>query len=133
MTTQKDSLIEDLDDIFRLYPQIKLVYFFGSKARGTDGPLSDYDFAIYLDEKDFKKRFEIRLELLAKVSRELKTDDVDLCVLNDVQSPEFKYSIIQEGRLIYKKEPFKVLVEPRILNDYFDFMYTLRKYHLTKA
>ncbi|MBI2633622.1 MAG: nucleotidyltransferase domain-containing protein [Parcubacteria group bacterium] len=41
--------------IFAEFPQIKLVYFFGSKARGNDGPLSDYDFALYLGEKDTKK------------------------------------------------------------------------------
>ena len=33
--------------IFKDYPEIKLVYFFGSKARGEGGPLSDYDFAVY--------------------------------------------------------------------------------------
>lgn len=125
--------IKVLEAIFKQYPQVKLVYFFGSKAAGKSGPLSDYDFAVYLDEKDFKKRFDIRLDLLDKFSRLLKTDNIDLSVLNDIQSPELKYSIIKEGKLIYKKEPFNLLLEPRILNEYFDFMDGLKRYGLTKS
>lgn len=41
--------IKSLENIFKLSPQVKLVYFFGSKATGKSGPLSDYDFAIFLD------------------------------------------------------------------------------------
>ena len=133
MTAQENKAIKNLTRIFKLYPEIKLVYFFGSKARGGDGPLSDYDLAVYLDEKDPKKRFEIRLELLAKISKELKSDKVDLSVLNDMESPELNYTIIKEGQLLYEREPFKVLIEPKILNEYFAFTYLLRKYNLTKA
>lgn len=121
-----------LTSVFRLLPQIKLVYFFGSRALGKEGALSDYDFAVYLDEQDIKKRFYVRLDLLDKLSRELKTDDIDLSILNDIQSPELKYSIIASGQLIYKKEPYKVLIEPRILSEYFDFTDSLRRYGLTK-
>ena len=120
-------------DISQLYPQVKLVYFFGSKALGKDGPLSDYDFAVYLDERNKKKRFDLKLSLMGKLSRQLKTDAVDVVVLNDTESPELKYSIIKEGRLIYEEEPYKLFLEPRILNEYFDFIYGLRKYGLTKT
>lgn len=121
-----------LTSIFKLLPAVKLVYFFGSRATGKAGPLSDYDFAIFLDEKDFKKRFEIRLDLLDKLSRQLKTDNIDLSVLNDIQSPELKYSIIKDGRLIYTREPFRILLEPKILNEYFDFMDGLKRFGLTQ-
>lgn len=124
--------IKVLESIFKQYPQVKLVYFFGSRASGKAGPLSDYDFAVFLDEKDFKKRFDIRLDLLDKFSRLLKTDNIDLSVLNDIRSPELKYSIIASGQLIYKEEPYKVLVEPSILSEYFDFTDSLKRYGLTK-
>lgn len=123
----------NLCNIFRLYPEIKLVYLFGSRANGKVGPLSDYDFGIYLDEKDVKKRFNLRLELLGKITTKLKTDKVDLCIINDIDSPELKYNIIKDGMLIFEEEPFKVLVEPKILNDYFDFHALLSRYNLTKA
>ncbi|MDO8436394.1 MAG: nucleotidyltransferase domain-containing protein [bacterium] len=125
--------INNLSKLFKLYPKIKLVYLFGSRANGKIGPLSDYDFAVYLDEKDPKKRFDLRLELLGKITTKLKTENVDLCVLNDIDSPELKYNIIKDGILIFEKEPFKVLLEPKILNEYFDFYALLSRHKLTKA
>lgn len=124
---------EKIKTIFGHYSQIKLGYLFGSRARGKIGPLSDYDFAVYLDEKNAQKRFQLRLQIANALSRELGTDSVDVLVLNDIKSPEVKYSIIKEGILLYEQEPYKVLLVPRILNEYFDFMHGLRKYGLTKA
>lgn len=125
--------IKNLIPIFEKYPDVKLVYLFGSRATGNIGPLSDYDFAVYLDEKDKKKRFDLRLSLMGEVSIKLKTDDVDLVVLNDVDAPELKYNIIKDGILLLEKEPFRVVVEPRILNEYFDFHDLLLRYKLTRA
>ena len=125
--------LEKLLAIFKLYNKIKLVYLFGSRATNKIGPLSDYDFALYLDEKDRKKISEIKLDVLDKMARVLKSDKIDLVILNIIESPELKYNIIKEGRLIFKKDPFKVLVEPRILTEYFDFHTLLLKYNLTKA
>lgn len=70
---------------------------------------------------------------MSKLSRELGIDAVDVVVLNEAESPELKYRIIKEGELIYEKEPYKVSLEPRIFNEYFDFIYGLRKYGLTKT
>ncbi len=125
--------LKDLELIFRTYSAIKLVYFFGSKAAGKEGPLSDYDFAVYLDERDKKKIFDIKFTLMDKISRLFKTDKIDIVILNLTESPELKYNIISEGRLIYENEPYRLIVEPKILNEYFDFRYLLLKYHLTKA
>lgn len=125
--------LKELKNIFKLYPKIKLAYFFGSRANGKAGPLSDYDFAVYIDERNKKKLFELKFILMDKISRLFKTDKVDVVILNMTESPELKFNIIKEGRLIYEKEPFRVLVEPRILNEYFDFHFMLKKYNLTKA
>lgn len=127
------KIIEKLINKFKLYSEIKLVYLFGSRATGKTGPLSDYDFAVYLDEKDAKKRFYLRCELVGEISKILKTNDVDVCILNDIKSPSLKYSIVKEGKILLEKEPFKVLLEPRMLNEYFDFHYSLRKNNLTKT
>lgn len=133
MSKASEKEMENVFHIFKLYPQVKLVYFFGSKANGKDGPLSDYDFAVYLDEKDKQERFNVRLSLMTKLSRALGTDRVDIVVLNDTESPELRYGIVRDGKLIYEEEPYKVSLEPHIFNEYFDFMYGLRKYGLTKA
>ncbi|MGH7807023.1 MAG: type VII toxin-antitoxin system MntA family adenylyltransferase antitoxin [Thermodesulfobacteriota bacterium] len=122
-----------LNKVFQGYPQIKLVYLFGSQAKGEVGPLSDYDFAIYFDEKDPKKMFDIKLELLDQLSRILGVDRVDIAILNLSEMPEFKFNVIKDGYLIYEEEPFRVIVEPKILNEYFDFKLLLSRYGLTKA
>src|SRR3990172_6292102 len=128
-----EVLVERLKSVFRSYPQIKLVYLFGSQAKGDTGPLSDYDFAIYFDDKDPKKMFNIKLELLDQLSRILMADKIDIIILNLSKMPEFKFNVIKEGKLIYEEEQFRVMVEPKILNEYFDFKLLLSKYQLTKA
>ncbi len=128
-----ELLREKIREVFQSYPQLKLVYLFGSQAKGETGPLSDYDFAVYFDEKDPKKMFDIKLELMGQLSAILRTDEIDIVILNLSEMPEFKFNVIKEGELIYEEEPFRVLVEPKILNEYFDFKILLNKYGLTKA
>lgn len=123
--------LAQLKKIFKAEPKIKLVYFFGSRARGEAGPMSDYDFAVYLDEKNEKKLFKMRADLMNKIGKMLKTDKVDVVILNSAESPELKFNIIKEGYLIYEQEPFRVLIEPKIMNEYFDFYIMLKKYKLT--
>ncbi|KKP32576.1 MAG: hypothetical protein A2312_04425 [Candidatus Staskawiczbacteria bacterium RIFOXYB2_FULL_32_9] len=125
--------IKNLIPIFEKYSEVKLAYLFGSRATGKIGPLSDYDFAIYLDEKNEKKRFDLRLDLMGEISIKLKTDNVDLVVINDLDAPELKYNIIKEGVLLLEREPFKLLVEPKIQNEFFDFRRSLINYKLSKA
>ena len=123
--------IKKILPIFETYPKVKLVYLFGSRAKGKIGPLSDFDLAIFVDEPDKQKRFDLRVKIMDEVTRKLQTNRVDVCLLNDIQSSELKYNIIKEGELIFQREPFKVLIEPRILNQYFDFHQSLLRYGLT--
>ena len=124
---------EALKNIFRSFPDVKLAYIFGSRASGEEGPLSDYDFAVYFDLKDKIRMSDIRFQLSDRLSRELKTDKIDLVVLNMTQGPELKYNIIKDGRVIYEEEPYKLLFEPMVLNEYFDFRAMLLRHGLTKA
>ena len=70
---------------------------------------------------------------MAKIGRLLKTDDVDVVILNDLENTEMSYLIIANGRLIFEREPYKVLVEPRILHEYFDYRDMLIRNKLTRA
>ena len=125
--------MEKIKAIFRKNPLIKLAYLFGSQASGTAGPMSDFDFAVFLDTRNRDKMFSIKLELISALTQALETDKVDIVVLNAVEQPELKFNIINEGRLIYQVEPFRVAVEPKILNEYFDFHFTLKRYNLTNG
>jgi len=128
-----NSQLSALRKIFEKIREVKLVYYFGSRAEGKAGPLSDHDFAVYLKSGSRKRRFNIRLELMAKIGRLLKTDDVDVVILNDLENTEMSYLIIANGRLIFEREPYKVLVEPRILHEYFDYRDMLIRNKLTRA
>jgi uncharacterized protein YutE (UPF0331/DUF86 family)/predicted nucleotidyltransferase len=125
--------LDILKRLFRTYSEIKLAYLFGSRARLSGGPLSDYDFAVYLGGMKCNMMFSFKLDLIARISRILKSDRVDIVILNLTKSPELKYVIVKEGILLLEREPFKVMVEPKILNEYFDFQKTLSKYGLTKS
>ena len=106
-------------------------YFYGSRAEGKSGPLSDYDFAVYVEAGGKKKRFDIKLDLMAELGRQLKTDYFDVVILNDLENTEMNYLIIAKGKLIFEREPYKVLVEPRILHEYFDYREMLIRNKLT--
>jgi len=91
--------------IFRKYP-VQTAYLFGSRARGKAGKLSDYDFAVLLDEKKVseKQYSKYQLEIISDLLKEIKTDHIDLVILNNSKTPLFlKYNVIKEGKIIYEK------------------------------
>lgn len=116
-------------------PEIKLAYIFGSQANGETGPISDYDFAFYVGMKDSGKIFDLQIKLINDLSDVIKVDSekIDIVMINTVEKPELLYDIIKEGKLIFEREPYRVLVEPKIMNRYFDFRQMLLKYNQTKA
>ncbi len=130
---KENDVIEVVRNVIKAHPEIKLAYLFGSQATGRTGNMSDFDFAFYVDEKNTHKLYDLKFILGDKISRALKTDKIDIIILNLTGSPELKYNIIKEGRLFHSEEPFRVLIEPGILNEYFDFHDLLARYKLTKA
>lgn len=133
MDHNADALAHILRSLASRYPSIGAVYLFGSRAIGNTHARSDYDIAIYFDENDAVKRSNILYRLSGEIARALQSDDIDIHSLRDLQAPELKYQIITQGKVIFEREPFRLIFEPRILNEYFDFLYLLRKYHLTNA
>lgn len=126
-------MLRQVRDIFAAHPEVKLAYFFGSRSKGEGGPISDYDFAFFAGTKDKKAVFDLKLLLQSNLSRALQTDNVDVVALNLAKSPELKYSIIADGVLIYEEEPYRVLIEPRIMNEYFDLCEHRLRHHFAEA
>lgn len=126
-----DELADKLGPLFEKHKEVGIVYLFGSQATKNTHPNSDFDFAIYFDEKNIVKRSNLLFGLAGDISLALKTDKIDVHILNDIESPSLKYNILYYGKVIFEREPFRLLIEPRILNEYFDFLYLLRKYKLT--
>jgi len=84
-------------------PSLAAVYFFGSAAAGKTGPLSDIDIAILLVD-DFSDRdyLDKQLELQAKFCRGLRTDQVDVVILNQA-SPLLAHRVLSRGRLLFSR------------------------------
>ena len=77
------------------------LYSFGSLATGDLKPLSDLDFGILVSSKLGKqKRFDKHLDLIGKFNEVLRTDEVDLVMMNDAPL-RFSHNIIKSGKLLY--------------------------------
>ena len=77
------------------------LYSFGSLATGNLKPLSDLDFGILISSKLGKqKRFDKHLDLIGKFNKVLRTDEVDLVMMNDAPM-RFSHNIIKSGKLLY--------------------------------
>ena len=77
------------------------LYSFGSLATGNLKPLSDLDFGILVSSKLGKqKRFDKHLDLIGKFNEVLRTDEVDLVMMNDAPM-RFSHNIIKSGKLLY--------------------------------
>jgi len=121
----KEVLYTVLPEFFRERGYVELAYLFGSIAERTEGPLSDIDIAVYLSGKLTKgERIEKRLELMGELSDLLKTDRIDLLVMNDAASV-INFEVIRPNvPLFVRNEDLKLDVEQQVMSRYLD-----RKYH----
>jgi hypothetical protein len=65
---------------------------------------------------------------MAEISSIVKSDQIDIILLNQPSSPLLKYNILKEGILIFQRPPFKLVVDPEIYSQYFDFKVFMQKY-----
>jgi predicted nucleotidyltransferase len=75
---------QELTNFFRSIDSVNFAYLFGSIVRGDTNELSDVDIAVMLDESLSKKdMFNKELDLISELTCVLKSDKIDLVVLND--------------------------------------------------
>jgi len=93
----------------------------GSHARGTAGPLSDVDVGVWHDPTlDSPARFRLQLELARDCCRALRTDEVDVVLLN-CASPLMRHRAIRDGRrLLERDHATRVSLEARAIVEYLD-------------
>ena len=122
--------LKEISEAFKKYNAV-FAYLFGSRATGKAGRMSDYDFAVMLPEKlSANKRFDIRLKLMGDVGRIVKCENLDLVILNDINSILFKFVIISEGKPIYESDFLARLnFELKTMNNYYDFSPFLNSYN----
>jgi predicted nucleotidyltransferase len=113
------DLLPEAFESLRSEEDILFAYLFGSLVDGKAGPLSDVDIAVYLAEKvSFAEK---KLELLGNLADILKTDEIDLVVLNKAPLT-LRMKILENKRVVVDRDPFvRHRYESLTLREYFDF------------
>ncbi|WP_094227151.1 type VII toxin-antitoxin system MntA family adenylyltransferase antitoxin [Methanolobus psychrotolerans] len=120
----KEQLIPILKEFFLGEECVELAYLFGSVSEGKAGARSDIDIGVYLSGTLTKvQRNHKRIELIGSLATLLKSDKVDLLVINDT-SPVLSFEIIKPNVLVFERDQdLKVDVEQRIMSTYLDWKY----------
>lgn len=102
-------------------------YVFGSTATGNTRKGSDVDMAVYLAPEIKPRFFDIRLELLEKLTRAFRRE-ADVVILNTA-APFVKYVVLKEGKLVFERnQDARIDFELKALNEYFDYKPVLKQY-----
>ena len=104
-----DAALDRLSRYFEERPDLGVisVYLFGSHAEGRAHRESDVDVAVLLDRARHPTaadRFEMRVCLGSDLAPVLRTNDVDVVILNDAP-PLFGRRIVYEGKRIFCADP----------------------------
>jgi predicted nucleotidyltransferase len=93
----------------------------GSQARGTVGPLSDVDIAVWHDPAlDSRGRLDLQLKLADEAGRALGTDEIDIVLLNHAPPLMCHRAIRDAKRLVERDHDERVRLETRAILDYRD-------------
>jgi uncharacterized protein len=116
-----EELLAEAYEYLRADKDILFAYLFGSLARKKAGPLSDVDIAVYCGEgSSFPEK---KLEILGNLANVLKTDEIDLVMLN--RAPlALRMKILENKKVIVDKAPLiRHRYESLTMRQYFDFSY----------
>ncbi len=120
--------VHELTNFFRTIDSVNFAYLFGSIVRGDANDLSDVDIAVMLDESLSKKdMLYVELDLISELTRVLKSDKVDLVLLNDAPLL-LKYNIIKNGHVLKSDEMKRVAFETGVMSRYLDEHYYIKRH-----
>ncbi|MBA7555625.1 hypothetical protein ES705_48301 [subsurface metagenome] len=110
-----------LNRVFQKRDEVRVVYLFGSRARGTVSNFSDIDIGVLLNEGFVKESvYGYRADLTAELISLLRTDKVDLVVLNHAP-PLLAHRVVRDGIVLHcKDESERIAFEVKMLNRFLD-------------
>jgi predicted nucleotidyltransferase len=101
-----DSIKKALLPVFEKFGErLVFSYLFGSAAAGETTSLSDVDIAVYFAGGKGDSHFEDRLSLYADICRALKSNDIDLLVLNSATNLIILEEIVRHGVILCDRDP----------------------------
>lgn len=100
------DLAAKLEPIFRLYPELAVVYLFGSAARGEEHGESDVDLGVVFRRRGDTALDHLRMlaDLASRLEGPLGGRPLDLVVL-EPQGSIFCHRVLCEGKLLYEADP----------------------------
>ena len=104
---------------------IVTIYLFGSRVHKKYNVNSDYDMAVLLKDSVPKDMyFEKKLDFIDFFTNILKTDQIDLLILNEAPL-EIAYRVFAQGCILYENENYRkerVRFQAKTYSMYFDFL-----------
>ncbi|HOL22076.1 MAG TPA: nucleotidyltransferase domain-containing protein [bacterium] len=121
--------IKKIRYVLETKPSVMFAYLFGSRNTNKNNQRSDWDIAIYFNQYPVEKNPWIRFTIQAELSAILKTDAVDIIVLNTLEEPSLAFDIINNSTILLDKDPSRrIIYEAMVLNKYFDWQYFLKRH-----
>lgn len=114
------EIIVQLQAYLEKRPEVRFAYLFGSWAQGTANLLSDIDVAVYVDTERIvgSPPYGYKAELLTDLMKILKTNRVDLVILN-VTSPFLRSEVVYSGiSLVCRSEADRKQFEAKVQEEY---------------
>lgn len=111
---------------FEREADVLVAYLYGSRARGTAGPLSDVDVAVLLRQNS--DLFQRRLDLIAALAEVVGSDAADVVVLNEAPVA-LAYRVLRDGELLFSRdERARIGHRVRVVDHFLDMAPMRRMY-----
>ena len=124
MTEGFEKIMSAAEGIPGTFPEIQLVYLFGSRAQEWVGPKSDYDFAVLAESVTSTVAFQA--EVAHEFCKHLGSNRVDVVLLKGAPI-DLAYAVVSTGICLYQKNvEARIDYEAYVLGRYFDFLPVLR-------
>lgn len=123
--------VDDITSVLSADPSIEFAYLFGSRAQeGLSGPASDWDIAVYLKEELLQENpVWQKFGIEDRLSAVLRTDAVEVVVLNRLDDPLLGFEIVSKGVLLScRDDEARFVFEAETLRRYQDWQYFSRRH-----
>ena len=124
--TNIQEITNKLKAYFNNRPEVKLVYIFGSLLSGKVNKFSDIDVAILVDTKLINTNsfiYGYKAKIITYLMQALKTNAVDIVVLNEAP-PFLRQRIISQGKfIICNDEAARITLQVRTINEFNDMKF----------
>ncbi len=128
MTATGADLVTTVTRLVSGRSEVWEAYLFGSQARGTAGPMSDVDVAVYVDPRvDVSAGFGLDAAIAADLMSGLGRNDIDVVLLNRAD-PLLYHRVLRDGIRLFARDPRQTAArETYAFSRYFDFLPQLEK------